>query len=205
MKRFRGKSLRLWVLHIAQRVFIAAGFVLLAYSGATMVYAELYQRYQAWNFEQQLDVRELVKPGFMASDVDVREGDLVGRLDIPRIGISVMVLEGVETETLQVAAGHVPGTALPGDGGNAAVAAHRETFFRKLQGIRVDDSIRVSTLRGTYDYVVDSTEIVGPQDIQVLESQAYQELTLITCYPFYFIGSAPERFIVHARLAKAGL
>ena len=130
----------------------------------------------------------------------MRAGDLVGKLEIPRIGISVMVLEGVESKTLKVAAGHVPGTAMPGVTGNTAIAAHRETFFRKLQGILPGDRIQLSTVRGTHEYSVDSTEIVGPQDTQILESQSQPELTLITCYPFYFVGAAPKRFIVHARL-----
>ena len=115
------------------------------------------------------------------------------------IGISVMVMEGVHSKTQKVAAGHVPGTAMPGASGNTAIAAHRETFFRKLQGIVPGDRIQLSTLRGTHEYSVDSTEIVDPLDTHILESQSRPELTLITCYPFYFVGDAPKRFIVNAR------
>jgi sortase A len=125
--------------------------------------------------------------------------DAVGRLEVSRIGISVIVLQGIEEDTLISGAGHVPGTPLPGAEGNVAIAAHRDTFFRKLQGIRPGDSIQVATVRRTYEYVVDSTEIVDPEDTQVMESRARPELTLITCYPFYFVGAAPKRFIVHAR------
>ena len=99
--------------------------------------------------------------------------------------------------TLIAGAGHVPGTLLPG--GNVVIAAHRDTFFRKLEGILPGDRVQVATLRRTYEYVVSSSEVVDPEDTQVMESRACRELTLITCYPFYFVGAAPKRFIVHAR------
>ena len=92
----------------------------------------------------------------------------------------------------------MPGTPLPDAEGNVAIAAHRDTFFRKLEEIRPGDSIQVATVGRTYDYVVGSTETVDPEDTRVLESRARSELTLITCYPFYFVGAAPKRFIVHA-------
>jgi sortase A len=134
-----------------------------------------------------------------AETADVREGDLLGKLEIGRIGISVMVFQGMEDHTLIVGAGHVPGTPWPGAGGNVVIAAHRDTFFRELEGIQPGDRIQLETLRGSYEYIVDSVETVDPEDTHVMESRAYSELTLITCYPFYFVGAAPERFIVHAR------
>jgi sortase A len=93
----------------------------------------------------------------------------------------------------------VPGTPLPGAPGNVAIAAHRDTFFRDLKGIRTGDSILFSNVQQTFEYVVDSMETVDPDDTRVIESRSRPELTLITCFPFYFIGSAPKRFIVHAR------
>ena len=134
----------------------------------------------------------------VAESVDLSEGDVIGKLEIPQIGISVMVLQGVKEETLRLGAGHVPGTPLPGADGNSAIAAHRDTFFRKLKRIRAGDRIQFLTVRGTAQYVVDSTEIVEPADTQVMESRGRPELTLISCYPFYFVGAAPRRFIVHA-------
>jgi sortase A len=104
-----------------------------------------------------------------------------------------MVLQGIENDTLIAGAGHVPGTPLPGADGNVAIAAHWDTFFRKLERIMTGDSIQFVTVRRTYEYVVDSTEIVDPEDTQVMESRARSELTLITCYPFYFVGAAPKR------------
>ena len=204
-------SLHSLVLRFAQRLFLWVGVAALAYAGGTAAYAGIYQRYQSWKFErarmsaiernlkQEVAVPQIIKAAIVEEAVDLREGDVVGRLEVSRIGISVIVLQGIDEDTLISGAGHVPGTPLPGAEGNVAIAAHRDTFFRKLQGIRPGDSIQVATVRRTYEYVVDSTEIVDPEDTQVMESRARPELTLITCYPFYFVGAAPKRFIVHAR------
>ena len=116
-----------------------------------------------------------------------------------------MVLQGVEEDTLHLGAGHVPGTPLPGREGNSVIAGHRDTFFRKLEGIRPGDSVQFSTVRGTAEYVVESTEIVEPDETRVMESRGIRELTLISCYPFYFVGAAPHRFIVHALPARSSL
>lgn len=191
--------MRYSVLRFAQRLFLWLGVAALAYAGGTAAYAGIYQRYQSWKFEQEVGAPEIIKAAIVDQAVDLREGDLIGKLEVPRIGISVMILQGMAEHTLIVGAGHVPGTPLPGVEGNVAIAAHRDTFFRKLEGILPGDSIQVATVRGTYEYVVDSSEIVDPEDTRVMESRDYPELTLITCYPFYFIGAAPKRFIVHAR------
>jgi LPXTG-site transpeptidase (sortase) family protein len=195
-------NLRSSVLRFAQRLFLGVGFVMLVYVAGTAAYAGIYQRYQSWTFEEEVAAPKVIKAGIVDEAVDLREGDLVGKLEVPRMGISVMVLQGTEEDTLIVGAGHVPGTPLPGAEGNVAIAAHRDTFFRKLEGILPGDSIQVATVRQIYKYVVDSTEIVDPEDTQVMESRARSELTLITCYPFYFIGAAPKRFIVHAQPLK---
>ena|SRR3982751_2315146 len=127
------------------------------------------------------------------------EGELVGRIEIPRLGISTIVLEGVDTKTLRRGVGHIPETATPGADGNVGLAAHRDSFFRGLKDIRKNDIIRLETLDGSYRYRVESTEIVTPEDTQVLTYTGIPELTLVTCYPFYYVGSAPNRFIVHAQ------
>jgi sortase A len=129
----------------------------------------------------------------------IAKNGVIGRLTIPRLGLSVMVREGVASETLSLAAGHIPGTALPGDRGNVAVAGHRDTLFRSLKDIRKNDVIEFQTLDGRFDYEVGSTQIVTPKDVGVLQPGPQDELTLVTCYPFYYIGSAPDRFIVKAR------
>lgn len=126
------------------------------------------------------------------------EGELLGRIEIPRVGVSAMVLEGVGNKTLRRGAGHIPGTSLPWRPGNVGVAAHRDSFFRGLKDIRKDDTITLKTLKGTYHYRVDQTEVVLPEDTHVLEDNGESTLTLVTCYPFYYVGSAPKRFIVQA-------
>ena len=115
-----------------------------------------------------------------------------------RLGVSVIVMEGTDARTLRRAAGHINGTALPGQDGNVGIAAHRDTFFRPLRDIRKDDVITITTSRGDYRYRVVSTQIVGPDDVSVLNSDGSDVLTLVTCYPFNFIGAAPSRFIVRA-------
>ncbi len=106
--------------------------------------------------------------------------------------------EGVDTLTLRRAAGHIPGTALPGQPGNVGIAGHRDRFFRPLRNIRRNDIITLTTLLGEYRYRVVSTKIVSPSDVGVLDPSVNEILTLVTCYPFYFVGSAPSRFIVRA-------
>jgi sortase A len=125
---------------------------------------------------------------------------VLGRLEIARIGISAMVLDGTDAATLRIGLGHIPETPEPGLGGNTAVAGHRNTFFRALRRIQTGDSIAFETLRGSYIYRVSSIEVVDPTDLAILQSHQKPELTLITCYPFSYLGHAPKRFIVHAIL-----
>ena len=126
-------------------------------------------------------------------------GAVVGRLTIPRLHLSVMVLEGDDGRILKVAAGHIPGTALQPGGGNIGIAAHRDTFFRPLRGIRTDDLVTLQTPAGVSRFAVSDVEVVRPNDVQVLSPAPGRDLTLVTCYPFFYIGPAPKRFIVHAR------
>jgi sortase A len=126
------------------------------------------------------------------------KGDLVGRLDIPRLGISAMVLEGDDDGTLKLGVGHIPGTALPGPQGNVGLAAHRDSFFRPLHGIRRTDEIELVTALRTYRYRVRDVAIVRPDDVAVLRDTGSPSLTLVTCYPFWWVGNAPKRFVVRA-------
>ena len=123
---------------------------------------------------------------------------LIGRLEIPRLGLSAILIEGDDAKTLRRAVGHIPGTPLPGQPGNVAFSGHRDTFFRPLRNIRENDIIVVTTLEGEYRYRVVSTRIVAPDDMAVLNASEGEILTLVTCYPFYFVGAAPDRFIVRA-------
>lgn len=125
---------------------------------------------------------------------------LIGRIEVPRLRLSALAREGVDIRTLRGSVGHVPGTALPGEPGNAAFAAHRDTFFRPLAGIKTDDTVLVTTPDGVHRYRVFATRVVQPSDVSVLRSGQLSQLTLVTCYPFDFVGSAPQRFIVQAEL-----
>jgi len=128
-----------------------------------------------------------------------RSRDLLGRIEIRRIHLSAPVMEGDTPKILRAAAGHIHGTALPGAPGNVVLAAHRDTYFRPLKDVRVNDDIVLCASNGTFHYRVSSSEIVDPRDIRVLRRTSEPELTLITCYPFSYVGSAPMRFVVHAR------
>jgi sortase A len=128
----------------------------------------------------------------------LEKGALIGRLEVPRLGLSVITREGADAGTLRTAVGHVPRTALPGEAGNAAFAGHRDTFFRGLQDVRPGDRVVITMPAGRYQYVVRDTRVVIPSDTSVLEPTAESTLTLVTCYPFNAIGPAPKRFIVRA-------
>jgi len=125
--------------------------------------------------------------------------NLIGRLDIARVKLSVMVVEGDDEETLNVAVGHLPDTPLPWQSGNSALAGHRDTFFRPLKDVRVGDEIVLTSLHGELHYRVERTVIVDPQDLSVLKPSVKPTLTLVTCFPFFYVGHAPRRFVVQAR------
>lgn len=128
-----------------------------------------------------------------------KHGEVVGRLTIPRLNLSVMVFEGDDAAILKRGAGHIPTTSLPAEKGNLAIAAHRDTYFRPLRLIHPRDTIEFATPEGVSRYAVTDIEIVRPSDIQVLAKRPGRDLTLVTCYPFYFLGNAPQRWIVHAK------
>lgn len=125
-------------------------------------------------------------------------GKVLGVLDIPRIGLSSVVEQGVDSAVLQDSIGHIPGTALPGQDGNAALAAHRDTYFRHLSELRSGDEIIFHSVSATYTYTVRSTSIVQPTDTTVLDGGKQPTLTLVTGFPFYYVGSAPKRFVLVA-------
>jgi len=127
-------------------------------------------------------------------------GTWVGRLVAPSIDLTTTVLEGSDDATLRRGSGHIEDTPLPGQNGNVGIAGHRDTIFRPLRDIKVGDPLDLTTRDKVYHYRVASTSIVSPSDVYVLDPTAEPTLTLVTCYPFEFIGHAPRRFIVAARL-----
>ena len=132
--------------------------------------------------------------------VPLAAGTTVGRIEIPRLGVTAVIKAGSDSRTLRLAVGHIPGTALPSQPGNVGLAGHRDTFFRRLKNIRGDDEIRVTTKEGVYRYRVERTNVVQPKDLWVLDPTDAPSLTLVTCYPFSYVGSAPQRFVVRAQL-----
>jgi sortase A len=157
-----------------------------------------FQAGEAKRFEAGLREAPLVGPPAVPP-LELEKG-VLGRIEIPRLGISAMVAEGADPSLLRRAVGHVPGSALPGHSGNAALAGHRDTFFHGLGDVRVNDVVRFVTLQGTYEYRVDWGAVVAPGRTDVLDPTPRPSLTLVTCYPFEAIGPAPQRFVVRARL-----
>jgi sortase A len=127
----------------------------------------------------------------------------IRKIEIPSIGLEAMVLEGEDEATLRLAVGHISGTAVPGSSGNVGLAGHRDTFFRPLEHVRLGDIILVSTDASAFQYRAASILVVHPEDVQVLDDTQRPTLTLVTCYPFHYIGAAPKRFIVHAEMSSS--
>lgn len=135
----------------------------------------------------------------VAARREARASGVVGRIDVPRLALSAPVGEGTTGRVLRRGAGHVAGTSFPGEPGNVGIAGHRDQHFRKLKDIRAGDLIHVRTPDGRFTYRVDSILIVRPQRGDLLHPTPDPSLTLVTCYPFYYVGPAPKRFVVRAR------
>ena len=189
---------RAW-LRVAQYGFLVAGLAAIGYCVWSWIDARRFQAAEQRRFDAELRNLPPARAEIPTPLLIPREGASMGRIEIPRIGVSVMVVEGVGHDDLSRAVGHVPGTALPGQPGNVALAGHRDTFFRPLRLIRANDEITLTTLGGSYRYRVVSTSVVTPEDVQVLSPTRRDTLTLVTCFPFYYVGAAPKRFIVRAR------
>lgn len=186
-------------LRWARRVLFVLGAVLLGYVALVFVQAEISQ----FKGNRYL-VRQIPQGGPHAAHErahPLAEGDMLGRIKIPRLGLSAVILEGTKSRTLRLGVGHIRGTAIPGKPGNTAIAGHRDIFFRSLKEIHADDEIQLETQDGSTRYVVDWARVVAREDISVLDSTSESALTLVTCYPFYFIGAAPKRFVVRAHQA----
>ena len=177
-------------MRVLQWIFLVIGFFCLGLYGFFKVEAYFHQQ----ELESMLKLEQPKEHPHVTAELPKRklqEGDLFGRIEIPRLNMSVMVMEGVSDRTLRLGAGHIPGTPL-------GIAGHRDSFFRPLKDIKTGDTIKFATIDGTTEYRVTSTQIVGPKDTFVLDGNSQDEMTLVTCYPFFYIGSAPKRFIVQA-------
>jgi sortase A len=126
-------------------------------------------------------------------------GTPIGRIAVPRLDLDVVVAEGTAPRILRRAVGRISTSALPGEGGNVAIAGHRDTFFRPLEAIAAGDVVILDSAAGRDAYRVEWTRVVGPEEVYVVSSTSYSALTLVTCYPFTYVGDAPQRFVVRAR------
>ena len=191
-----------FILRWSRNVFLVVGVLILGYCGFVLLDAKLYQAYETRHFQQQIrDFQPAITGEGRVQEASIHSstGEALGEIELTRIGVTAMILEGTDDRTLRRSVGHIPGTPLPGQPGNVAIAGHRDTFFRALRNVRQDDEITLMTLDGSYRYRVDSISVVGPEDTQVLDNSGGDILTLVTCYPFSFVGPAPRRFIVRAQ------
>ena len=202
-RRSNGSFLVWW-----SRLFLLVGMAAIGWAVYVWVDARIYQIVQRRHLDAMVSARNTGVPAIpqvpttqapVLKAPRVVAGSLLGQLEIPRIGLSVMVVEGDSASILRRAAGHVEGTGLPGGSGNVAIAAHRDTFFHSLRNIRNQDVITLNTSGGSYQYEVESVGVVEPDQMDVLFDSPNPTLTLITCYPFSYIGPAPKRFVVRAR------
>lgn len=178
-------------------------YLLLA-AGAVLIYqgARVYLQSKLGQTEVQRHFQE--HPGGESTVPEVaappHDGEAIAKLTIPRLDTELYVVEGDDDHDLRLGPGHMPGTAMPGGAGNCVIAGHRDTHFRVLKDIRKGDEIILETSHGDFRYRVEGTRIVTPTNILPLAPTPDAELHLITCYPFYYIGSAPKRFVVQAEL-----
>jgi sortase A len=172
------------------------GTLALGYVGFTLVGATFYQVSAKRSLENRIQIVKEHKVD--QPKPTVKKGDILGRIDIPRLGMSLAVLQGTSSRMLRLGAGHVEGTPFPGEPGNSGIAGHRDTFFRGLKDIRRNDEIQLQTATGLLRYDVDWMKVVEPGDLSILAPSTESTLTLVTCYPFYFVGPAPKRFVVRA-------
>ena len=206
------------ILHWTEKLLWLAAAAMFGVFSYAWLDAAMYQSYADWSFVRTLSgqpvspqqfARSLIgqsdplppPPRFDAPRLEPEETSFsLARLEIPRLGYSVMVGEGTDRQALAIGVGHISGTALPGPTGNVGLAGHRDTFFRRLGELKIGDSLRLRTLVRDYEYTVTGIKIVLPSANEVLADTGSPSLTLVTCYPLWGIGAAPERYVVQATL-----
>jgi LPXTG-site transpeptidase (sortase) family protein len=192
------------LLPACERAVLPLGVIALLYYGGSIGVEKLYQSRSKRFFERETGERGVTAEATALS----LAGDVlgfkppVGRLRIPTLGLDVMVIEGTNDSDLNRAVGHIPGTSALGGDGNAGIAGHRDGFFKELRELAKGDPILVTTREGEFTYRVRESRIVAPGDVQVLDPGDAPSLTLVTCYPFGFVGPAPKRFVVLADLGS---
>jgi len=177
-------------------VLLIAGATAVGIWACSWLSLTIWQAWQSREFDQSRAVPQTHR------QMQVANGAIVGRLTIPRRHVRAIVREGDSDRTLSIALGHIPGTAFPGQKGNVGIAGHRDSLFHGLKDVATNDEMTFETPDASYVYRVESTRIVKPEQTEVLRPGPASELTLVTCFPFDYVGSAPDRFIVKARLVS---
>jgi sortase A len=186
------------ILRFFARACLGAGAILLAICAYSWADAFVCQARQSRRFDPSAPV-VAESERYERSTAQPSIGSAIGRLEVPRIGLSVVVLEGDDADTLRRGLGRIPGIAWIGQAGNVGIAGHRDTFFRSLRNIHNDDLIRLVSLDRVCEYRVELSEVVGANDIEVLDSGSQPVVTLVSCYPFFYVGTAPKPLVVRAR------
>jgi len=189
----------LFVIRWLERVMFIAAVACITWVFLTWKEASFFQLYARTQLRDLIaDARGPVAGAPPAPAALRKVESVIGLLDMPRLAFSVVAVEGDDDHALRLAAGHLPDTPLPWQQGNSSFAGHRDTFFRALRDLRVGDDVALTTTHGTFRYRVTRTLVVEPANLSVLDPQNGTALTLITCYPFTYVGDAPQRFIVQA-------
>jgi sortase A len=198
------------LLHWLERGLLALGIGLAAWCAAVLVEARFHNSAPIAPGGGQLKVTQTLitrLPGDTGApkaapspSPSLSAGTVIGRLEAPSVKMSAAVLEGSDDTTLRRGAGHIEDTPFPGQAGNVGIAGHRDTVFRPLRNIQVGDALQLTTADSLYRYRISKTLIVGPDDVYVLDPTKEPTLTLVTCFPFEYVGHAPKRFIVQAQL-----
>ena len=189
---------RQW-LRATHRGLLALALTCAGTYALAQVRAHLYTAIEGARVSALVEGRAVSLPSTARARAEARIGRAWGRLELPRLGLSALVAEGVDEGTLGVAVGHFPDSAFPGEGGNVALAGHRDTAFQMLKEVWPEDVVRLTTPDGTFDYRVEWLAIVDPARTDVVASTGESLLTLVTCYPFDYVGRAPRRYVVRAR------
>jgi sortase A len=190
-----------------ERGLLASGLTLAAWCAVILVEARFYNSLQV-PVGEPLVITQTLPPGadkaaaHGAAAAVPAQGAFVGRLEVPSLQLSTTVLEGSDDATLSRASGHIEDTPFPGEPGNVGIAGHRDTVFRPLRHVHLGDALVLTTADRVYRYRIKKTFVVGPDDVYVLDPTEQPTLTLVTCYPFEFVGHAPKRFIVQADLVE---
>ena len=188
-------------LNALSYILMAGGAVLLFQGARVYMDSRLGQTEASRQFEDQVAAPEPAPQPREVHFVRPHDGEAFAKLIIPRLDTELYVVEGDSARNLRLGPGHLHGTAMPGDGGNCVIAGHRDTHFRVLKDLKKGDDIILQTSRGQFLYRVENMRVVPPTNTEPLKPTADAELNLITCYPFYYVGSAPKRFVVQAELA----